>query len=250
MGQSGTSKLPEWLKVVPDVAALDRAAADEFARCAENAIREHGRFTVALSGGNTPRAVFELLASEYKGLVPWGKTFIFFGDERHVPPQDAASNYRMASESLLSRVPIPAQNIHRIQAELNAVSAAEQYEETLKAFFALKTGEFPRFDLVMLGMGEDGHTASLFPGTQALQETARLVVANPVEKLGTERISLTLPALNAAAEVMVIIAGGDKAEILSRVVHSYSTAEFPIQLVRPKNGRLLWLVEQQAAKFI
>lgn len=250
MAQSGASKLPEWLKVVPDVAALDRAAADEFARCAEDAVKDRGRFTVALSGGNTPRAVFALLANEYKAALPWDKTFIFFGDERHVPPQDAASNYRMASEALLSRVPIPAQNIHRIQAELDAETAAEQYEETLKGFFKLKTRELPRFDLVMLGMGEDGHTASLFPGTQALQETARLVVANRVEKLDTERITLTLPVLNAAAEVMVIIAGADKAEILNRVAHPRGTAEFPIQLVRPKNGRLLWLVEQQAAKFI
>lgn len=250
MAQSGTSKLPEWLKVVPDVAALDHVAAAEFARCGEDAARERGRFTVALSGGNTPRAVYALLASEYSAALPWEKTFIFFGDERHVPPDDAASNYRMASESLLCRVPIPPQNIHRIQAELDAQTAAEQYEETLKTFFRLKSGEFPHFDLVMLGMGEDGHTASLFPGTEALQETRRLVVANRVAKLGTDRITLTLPVLNAAAEVMVIIAGGDKAEILNRVVHSYGTAEFPIQLVRPKNGRLLWIVEQQAAKLI
>lgn len=250
MAQSGTSNLPEWLKVVPDITTLDRTAADEFAHCAEDAVRERGRFTVALSGGNTPRGVFALLASDYKTAVRWDKTFIFFGDERHVPPDDAESNYRMASESLLSRVPIPPQNIHRIPAELDAQTAAEQYEETLKSFFPLKTGELPRFDLVMLGMGEDGHTASLFPGTQGLQETARLVVANRVEKLGTERITLTLPVLNAAAKVMVIIAGGDKAEILSRIVHSHGTAEFPIQLVRPKNGRLLWLVERQAAKLI
>ncbi|MGE5323658.1 MAG: 6-phosphogluconolactonase [Actinomycetota bacterium] len=250
MAQSGTSKLPEWMKVVPDVAALDRAAADEFARCAAGAIRERDRFTVALSGGNTPRAVYELLASEYQAALAWEKSFFFFGDERHVPPEDAASNYRMAKESLLSRAPIPPQNVHRIQAELDAERAAGQYEETLKAFFRLENGELPRFDLVMLGMGEDGHTASLFPGTEALQETARLAVANRVEKLGTERITLTLPVLNAAVEVMVIIAGENKAEILNRIVHSRGTAEFPIQLVRPKNGRLLWLVEQQAAKFI
>ena len=250
MAQSGTSKLPEWLRVVSDVAALNRAAADEFARCAEDAVRERGRFTVALSGGNTPRAVYALLASEYKTAVPWDKMFIFFGDERHVPPEDAASNYRMANESLLSRVPIPAQNIHRIQAELDAQRAAEKYEETLKAFFNLKAGELPRFDLVMLGMGEDGHTASLFPGTDALHETARLAVANRVEKLDTERITLTLPVLNAAAEVMVIISGENKAEILNRVVHSGGMPEFPIQLVRPKNGRLLWIVERQAAKLI
>lgn len=250
MAESGTSKLPEWLKVVPDLAALNRAAAGEFARCAEDAIREHGRFAVALSGGNTPRAVYALLASEYRTALPWKNMFIFFGDERHVPPEDAASNYRMANESLLSRVPIPPQNIYRIQAELDAERAAEHYEETLKIFFKLKIGELPRFDLVMLGMGEDGHTASLFPGTQALQESTRLVVANRVEKLGTERITLTLPALNAAAEVLVIIAGQNKAEILNRIVHSRGTVEFPIQLVRPKNGRSLWIVEQQAAKSI
>ncbi|HEX5432853.1 MAG TPA: 6-phosphogluconolactonase [Candidatus Angelobacter sp.] len=250
MAQSGTSKLPEWLKVTPDVAALNRAAADEFVRCAKDAIGARGRFTVALSGGNTPRAVYALLASEYTTVLPWEKILVFFGDERHVPPEDAASNYRMANESLLSRIPIPPQNIHRIRAELDAEQAAAQYEETLKTVFKPGTGELPRFDLVMLGMGTDGHTASLFPDTQALQESGRLVVANKVKKLGTERITLTLPALNAAAEVMVIIAGENKAEILDRIVHSRGTIEFPIQLVRPQNGRLLWIVDRQAAKLI
>jgi 6-phosphogluconolactonase len=240
-------QLPDWLMLVPDIEALNRAAAGEFARCASAAINKSGRFTVALSGGQTPRAIYSLLARDYASSLPWERIYIFFGDERHVPPADPQSNYRMANESLLSHVPIPAENVHRIDAELEASAAAEQYQSVLEQFFDLNANELPRFDLVMLGMGDDGHTASLFPGTAALQEETRLVVANHVEKLTADRITFTLPVLNAAAEAMVIVAGVNKAPVVRQIIHSPATLTYPVQRVHPNNGRLLWIVEQHAA---
>jgi 6-phosphogluconolactonase len=250
MTQSRISKLPEWMAVVSDAEALRHAAAGEFVNCATSAVRERGRFTVALSGGNTPRAVYSLLAEKYAHSLSWERVFVFFGDERHVPPDHPDSNFRMANESLLSRVPIPATNVYRIQAELAAPVAADQYQAGLQEFFSLRNGELPQFDLVMLGMGEDGHTASLFPGTAALEETSRTVVANHVEKLQTDRITLTFPVLNAATEVLIIIAGENKAPIIRDIVNSPEKCLYPIQRVRPRNGRLLWLLEQQAANLI
>jgi len=238
---------PDWLKVVPDIDALNRAAAEEFARCASEAISAQGRFTVALSGGNTPRAVYSLLAKEYGSSLLWESIFFFFGDERHVPPADPQSNYRMANESLLSHVAIPPRNVYRILAELDAKDAAEQYQAVLEHFFQVTPGELPRFDLIMLGMGEDGHTASLFPGTTALQERSRLVVATHVEKFEADRITFTLPLLNAAAEVMVIVAGANKAPVIRRIIQSPESPMYPVQRVHPHNGRLLWIVEQSAA---
>jgi 6-phosphogluconolactonase len=236
--------------VVPDLDALNHAAANEFVSCATAAIRARGRFAVALSGGKTPRAIYSLLAEKFADSVPWHQVFVFFGDERHVPPDDPGSNYRMANEAFLCRVPIPAKNVHRIQAELPATIAADQYQAALQEFFSLQNGQFPRFDLVMLGMGEDGHTASLFPGTTALDENSRLVVANHVEKLQTDRITLTFPVLNAAAEVMVAIAGQNKARVIRDIVNSPQENLYPIQRVNPNDGRLLWLVEQTAASLL
>ena len=247
MNTSEPFQFPDWLMIVPDVEALNRAAAQEFARCASEAINKDGRFTVALSGGHTPRAVYSLLAKEYASSLPWEQIYVFFGDERHVPPADPESNYRMANESLLSQVPIPAENVHRIHAELEASAAAEQYQSLLEQFFHLKPNELPRFDLVMLGMGEDGHTASLFPGTAALHERSRLVTANHVEKLKADRITFTLPVLNSAAEAMVIVAGANKAPVIRQIVHSPATLTYPVQMVHPNKGRLLWIVEQHAA---
>lgn len=250
MAQSSVSKVPEWMAVVSDTQALNHAAADEFVNCATTAFRERGRFCVALSGGKTPRAIYSLLAEKYADSVSWEQVFVFFGDERHVPPDHPDSNFRMANESLLSHVPIPAKNIHRVQAELAPPMAADQYQATLQEFFSLHDGELPRFDLVMLGMGEDGHTASLFPGTAALEETSRTVVANHVEKLQTDRITLTFPVLNSASEVLITIAGENKAPVIRDIVNSPEQNLFPIQRVRPRHGRLLWLVEQQAASLI
>ncbi|HWX55020.1 MAG TPA: 6-phosphogluconolactonase [Verrucomicrobiae bacterium] len=240
------------IKIVPDAAALNQAAAEEFCRCAEAAIAERGRFTVALSGGSTPRSVYSLLAEWNKSgfrKIAWNKIFIFFGDERHVPPDHPESNYRMANESLLSHVPIPSRNVFRVHAELDANVAAQQYEDQLRKFFDLKPDEWPRFDLIMLGLGDDGHTASLFPGSLALNEDRRLVVANWVEKFQQDRITFTYPVLNHAAQVMFLASGQGKAQILREVLHIKSDV-FPAQRVRPKNGVLLWLVDQDAARLL
>src|SRR4051794_13306516 len=187
------------IKILLNNTALAQAAAQEFHRAAEAAIQQRGRFSVALSGGNTPRAVYSLLASEHKEL-PWDRIHIFFGDERHVPPDDPDSNFRMANEALLSKVPIPERNVHRIRAELDAEAAAAEYEQQLVNFFHLGNQEMPRFDMIFLGIGPDGHTASLFPGSRALSEMSRRVVANWVEKFQAFRITFTFPVLNHAAE--------------------------------------------------
>jgi 6-phosphogluconolactonase len=236
------------IKIVPDSVTLARVAAQEFQRRAEAAVQEHGRFSVALSGGNTPRAVYSILASEHKDL-PWARIHIFFGDERHVPPDHPDSNFRMASESLLSKVPIPEKNIHRVHAELDAEAAAEEYEQQLSSFFQLKDHDWPRFDLIFLGIGEDGHTASLFPGSKALSETSRRVVANWVEKFKTFRITFTFPVLNHAAEVVFLVSGSGKAQILSEVLRP-GTEKYPAQRIQPENGRLLWLVDQDAGSLL
>jgi 6-phosphogluconolactonase len=232
------------VKILPDNAALTQTAAQEFHRLAESAVQERGRFSVALSGGNTPRAIYSLLASEHKEL-PWDRIHVFFGDERHVPPDHADSNFRMASESLLSKVPIPEKNVHRIHAELDAEAAAAEYDQQIVNFFHLNNHDWPRFDLIFLGIGEDGHTASLFPGSKALTETSRRVMANWVEKFGTFRITLTVPVLNHSAEVVFLVSGGDKAQILNQVLRP-GARKFPAQYVHPENGRLLWLVDQDA----
>jgi 6-phosphogluconolactonase len=236
------------IKILPDSVALYRAAAQEFKRLAETAIAERGRFSVALSGGSTPRNVYSLLADNYKDL-PWDRIHIFFGDERHVPPTDADSNFRMANESLLSQVPIPESNVHRIRAELDPNAAAEDYEKQLREFFQLKGGDWPRFDLIWLGLGEDGHTASLFPGSDAINETSRRVAANWVQRLQTFRITLTFPVLNHAAEVVFLVSGENKAQILSNVLKP-GAKKYPSQSVQPENGHLIWFVDQDAAKLL
>jgi 6-phosphogluconolactonase len=236
------------IKIVPDSVKLARVAADEFHRLAEAAVQERGCFAVALSGGNTPRAVYSLLASEHKEL-PWDRIHIFFGDERHVPPDHPDSNFRMASESLLSKVPIPEKNVHRIRAELEADAAAKEYEQELREFFHLIDHDWPRFDLIFLGIGEDGHTASLFPGSKALTEASRRVIANWVEKFKAFRITLTFPVLNHAAEVIFMVSGAGKAQILSEVLRP-GARKYPIQNVQPENGQLLWLVDQDAGSLL
>jgi 6-phosphogluconolactonase len=203
---------------------------------------------VALSGGSTPRNVYSLLADNYKDL-PWNRMHIFFGDERHVPPTDADSNFRMANEALLSKVPIPESNVHRIRAELDPNAAAEDYEKQLREFFQLASGGWPRFDLIWLGLGEDGHTASLFPGSEALNEASRRVAANWVQKLQTFRITLTFPVLNHAAEAVFLVSGENKAQILSDVLKP-GAKKYPSQSIQLENGHLIWLVDQDAAKLL
>jgi 6-phosphogluconolactonase len=236
------------IKIVPDAVTLAREAAQEFHRLAEAAVQERGRFAVALSGGNTPRSVYSLLASEHKQL-PWDRIHVFFGDERHVPPDHPDSNFRMASESFLSKVPIPEKNIHRIRAELDVETAVTEYDQQLHDFFRLVDHDWPRFDLIFLGIGEDGHTASLFPGSKALAEASRRVAANWVEKFKTFRITLTFPVLNDASEVVFLVSGGSKARILSEILNP-GAQKYPAQSVQPENGKLLWLVDEDAGSLL
>lgn len=228
---------------------LFQAAAEEVIRAAKESIATRGRFTIALSGGSTPKSMYTLIAANASAALPWERMFFFFGDERHVPPDSPESNFRMANESLLSKVPVPAANIFRIPTENpDAAGAAETYEETLRNFFAVKPGEFPRFDLILLGLGPDGHTASLFPETPALQEKSRLVVANWVEKLKAYRLTLTLPVINAAGCVAFLVSGTDKAVVLREVLEGKEPGErYPSKLVKPNEGKLIWFVDRAAA---
>jgi 6-phosphogluconolactonase len=246
---------PRSIEVLANAADLFHAAVEEFVRAARSAIGAQGRFTVALSGGSTPKALYSLLAANYSDFA-WNRIFLFFGDERHVPPTDPESNYRMVQESLLSKITIPAENVFRVPAENpDAAAAASEYEAQLRRFFKLRLelrsgdrpGEFPRFDLILLGMGPDGHTASLFPDSPALDEQSRLVVANWVAKFNTHRITFTFPVLNHAAEVMFMASGADKADMLHQVLEGNNTPPFPSQRVQPSDGQLLWLLDEPAA---
>jgi 6-phosphogluconolactonase len=235
------------LEVLATAADLFHAAAEEFINVARAAIGAQGRFTVALSGGSTPKALYSLLATNYTAFA-WNRIFLFFGDERHVPPTDTESNYRMVNESLLTKIVIPAENVFRVPTENpDAAAAASDYEAQVRRFFELKPGEFPRFDLILLGMGPDGHTASLFPGSAALDEQSRLVVANWVAKFNTHRITFTFPVLNRAAEVMFLASGSDKADMLRQVLEGKSTPPLPSQRVQPTDGKLLWMLDEAAA---
>jgi 6-phosphogluconolactonase len=241
------------LKVFADLDELAEAAAEEIARSATSAIGSHGRFTIALSGGSTPKPVYRRLAEEpYRERIRWERVHVFWGDERHVPPDHPESNFGMAHDALLSKVPLPADNVHRIRAEKpDADRAADDYAWTLRSAFDLDDrgqGEWPRFDLVLMGIGPDGHTASLFPGSDAVRERTRLVVAPWVSSLSTFRITLTAPVFNRAACVLFLVSGEEKAEALRAVLEGdFQPDRFPAQLVRPEEGRLLWWVDRAAA---
>lgn len=236
-------------KIYPDPAALAEAAAAHFVAQAAQALARQPRFSVALSGGTTPQAAYRRLAMpDFARQLEWPRIHFFWGDERCVPPEHADSDYRMAREALLDHLALPASNIHRMRGELEPQPAALEYEQGLRAFF----GEaLPRFDLVLLGLGEDGHTASLFPGTAALHETGRWAVANWVEKLHSWRLTLTPPVINQAAQVTFIVSGEPKAEILRSVTAgAYQPDVWPAQLVRPTPGPALWLTDEAAASLI
>lgn len=229
---------------------LFAAAADEVVRAANEAVAQRGRFTFVLSGGSTPKGLFTLIATNARSSFPWDRTFFFWGDERHVPPTDPESNYRMANETMLSKIPVAAANIFRISAENpDADAAAQEYEQTLQKFFSLKPGEFPQFDLILLGLGPDGHTASLFPESAGLQEKSRLVIANWVEKFKTHRLTFTLPVLNAARCVAFLVSGTDKAPALRSVLEDKSASgeQYPAKLVQPTDGKLIWFLDSAAA---
>ncbi|HTQ80592.1 MAG TPA: 6-phosphogluconolactonase [Thermoanaerobaculia bacterium] len=241
------------IEVLADKAAITRAAAAVVSARAASAVAARGAFTLALSGGSTPKDLYRLLADPnepFRARLPWDKTHFFFGDERHVPPDHADSNYRMAREAMLDSVPVPSANVHRVLAENpDAGAAAVQYEETLRAFFPPASGEPPRFDLILLGLGPEGHTASLFPGSPALHETERWVLAPWVEKFATHRITFTPPVLNRAAAVLFLVAGEDKAEAAQAVLDENGDVDlYPARVVRPLEGDLLWLLDRAAAK--
>lgn len=240
--------MPE-IEIVPDIAALAQRAAEQFSGLAGYAIHKRGRFVVSLSGGSTPRQMNALLAAEpFNSKIDWSKVFVFWGDERCVGPEHIESNYRTARETLLAHVPIPDENIHRIQGENSPERAARTYEEELRAFF---TEKLPRFDLILLGLGDDGHTASLFPGTPGIHENERWAVpvkhdTPPLPLI--DRVTLTPPVLNAAANLTFLVSGAAKAERLYQVLHEpYNPQRLPSQVVRPKDGKLLWLVDEAAA---
>jgi 6-phosphogluconolactonase len=222
---------------------LAEAAAREFAARAEEAIEERGRFAAVLAGGSTPKATYQILARDYAERVDWGRVHAFFGDERTVPPDHEDSNYRMAREALLDHIPVG--SVHRMQGELPPDEAAEAYEAELRDFFGPE--ELPRFDLILLGIGGDGHTASLFPETSALEVHDRLVVANPVLKLETTRITLTVPVINAARAVYFLVAGEDKAEALKQILEADpDPREYPASLIQPPGGPE-WMLDRSAA---
>ena len=241
------TQLSPTVVVFDDAEEVSRAAAVRFVELAQSAIAARGRFSVALSGGSTPKKMYQLLASdEFKEQVDWAKVHVFFGDERCVPPDHADSNYRLADEALLSRVALPARNVHRIMGEGDAAANARLYENELQTYFAGMP--WPRFDLVLLGMGDDGHTASLFPETTVLKEQRAWVAGVWVEKLNAYRITLTVPAINHAAHVIFLVTGAGKAERVAEVIHGESAPErLPSQLIRPASGTLRWFLDRAAA---
>ncbi len=237
--------------VYPSRRELAHAAACVFIERSHEAIGLRGRFTVALAGGSTPRDPYRLLGDDgaFRGAVSWPDVHVFWGDERHVPPAHADSNFRMAREALLDHVPIPRHQIYRIEAEhSDAEGVALAYAETIRNVFGLADGAWPSFDLVLLGMGEDGHTASLFPGSTAVHERVRLVAAPLIEKFGSHRITLTPPVFAHARAIAVLVAGAEKAPTLRDVLEGPLVPDqYPVQCLRESMGTVTWLVDAAAA---
>ena len=247
MEESGDLMSEREVIIKSDVEELSRAAADLFVEIAGNSIDKRGSFSVALAGGSTPKKLYSLLASDvYRSSLDWTKIIFFFGDERHVPPDSEESNFRMANETLLGPLRISPEQVHRWEGELpNVAEAADNYEMELRAYLQ---GSERRLDMVLLGLGDDGHTASLFPQTPALYELDRLAVANWVEKLGAFRLTMTFPAINDSANIVFLVSGNKKAEALRSVIEGeFRPDDFPAQLVQPVNGTLYWLLDEPAA---
>jgi 6-phosphogluconolactonase len=238
--------------VCKDAESVALAAARYFVQWAWEAIAKDGKFNVALSGGHTPATLFGALASQdFRGQVDWGRVEIFWGDERAVPPESKESNYGMARRELLIRVPVPGGNVHRMEADrANIGRAAQDYEDLLREKLPLDSRGFPRFHLVFLGLGPEGHTASLFPGVRGMRETSRWVSTPLVPKLGARRMTLTLPVLNAAHRALFLVAGAGKAEILYTVLAGTSDPPLPAQLVRLPDGQRTFLCDEAAAKLV
>jgi len=237
------------LEILPDAGALATRAAELVLEASNRATSVSETFSLALSGGSTPKTLYQLLADSDQRFCqkfPWSRTNFFWTDERHVGPDDPESNYRMVHEAMLSRVPVPQTNIHRIYGELkNAERAATSYEVELRKIL----GSSPRIDLVLLGMGADGHTASIFPGSDVLHETNLLVAAPWVDKLNSYRLTMTLPVLNNAQDVLFLVSGKEKAEMLSRVLTG-AEHQYPVQAIQPNNGSLTWLLDSAAASML
>lgn len=243
------------IQVFPDLGQLTRAAADIFTRIARrSAARHDNRFTVALSGGQTPKSLYRLLSAEdehYRDSIEWHKTNFFWSDERCVAPDLDESNFKTAFDNLLRPLGVSPMNYHRLKGELDPVFAAEEYERLLRLFFNLGEKDFPRFDLILLGMGADGHTASLFPGGEVLAETKKLVAAPFVEKFGAHRLTLTPSVIKNADQIIFLVAGADKAEAFRETVEGeFKPEKFPAQLARFTTGKLLFLADESAARFI
>jgi 6-phosphogluconolactonase len=251
--------LPDRLKIVysvaPDAAALAARAAKYFAEKSAAAAAANGRARIAISGGSTPKAAFGLLADparQWREKMPWDKVDLWWVDERAVPPDNQDSNYRMTREAMLDKVPLKPEQIHRMEGERDPNDAAARYEMALRNGFGLKDTELPKFDLLQLGLGPDGHTASLFPHTAALHETSRLVTANHVTTVKDSwRVTLTQPVINNAADVFFLIGGEDKAQILKEVLLGPVDAErLPSQSIAPASGILTLLLDQAAAALL
>ncbi len=238
-------------RVLPTPAATARAAAELFTHAAVNAAATRGIARIAISGGTTPKVMFALLANPEEPFlkqVPWDRLELYWVDERCVPPNNVESNYRMTNEAMLSKVPLPAERIHRMEGELDPEVAAARYESTIRNTFKLEGAQTPTFDLVLLGMGDDGHTASLFPHTEALNELSHIVVPNHVPQKDTWRITLTWPVINQGREVAFLIEGAGKAQVLHDVLLGpYQPDTYPSQIIRPASGQLTLLLDAAAA---
>ncbi len=249
----GLISLMSEIKVFDEAEELDQFAAKSFISIGNQAIKKNGRFSIVLSGGSSPKELYKLLASDdFRSQIDWQKVFFFFGDERDVSPASDQSNFKMANESLFKPLEIPKTNIFRWQTEIiNAAEVAEQYEKYIRKFFALKPDEFPRFDLILLGIGDDGHTASLFPHTKALSENKKIAVANLVKKLNSYRLTLTFPVINNASNIIFLVSGEQKAKTLQKVLETDPQPEkFPVQGVMPLDGKVTWLIDEDAAEFL
>jgi 6-phosphogluconolactonase len=240
------------LRVYPTRNDVARAAAAQVVDACDKALTTRGRFTIALSGGSTPRELYRLLATEeYASSFDWQRIHVFWSDERCVPLNSPDNNAHMARDVLLNHVPISISNIHRVQSELEAEAAAQDYEQTLRKYFAARGMQLPQFDLLLLGMGAEGHTASLFPGSQALYEQERWVVATYVDQLESWRVTLTPVALNAATRIIFLVVGEEKSEALKHVLNEPIQPElYPAQIIDPPQGQVLWIVDHSAAALL
>src|SRR5271157_1236122 len=237
------------LFVLEDAQAVTVRAAEEVAHVAGEAISIHGQFTLCLAGGSTPAAMYELLATRFKLSVDWKEVQFFWGDDRCVPPDHKASNFAMATRTMLSPLGIKPEQIHRIHGELKPDECATAYEAELRKFFSLRPGQLPRFDLALLGLGANAHTASLFPGDPAIHETRRMALAVEVDDpTQRHRVTLTAPVLNNAARVMFVVHGADKAPAVQQILEGPRNLDrFPAQVIAPKDGEFIWILDKQAA---